>query len=168
MSRLLPLLLLLPLIAACGSPTPVADVDVAALVHQADDLSEPFRAGQVQLRRPDILGALPPETKAATVDYTTGADVVGVTSLLIYDSKEQAAAAYSAVAQSSEVADLGDKASIDTHSAALDGKSQRVIDLVVLRCRSVTHLRVLRDALTPDAAKEYARAIDGRVRGIGC
>jgi len=168
MRRLCMLLACCLWLVGCSNPTPIAEIDVGSLVYRADDLPERFAPGPIELRAPDMLPVTPAPARVASVAFTQGAEIVGISTVLVYSTPEQAQEVYDAITQSSAVADLGQEASIDTHTAAVGGTQQKVIDLAVRSCRTVTHLRFARSALDPDEAKTYARTIDTRVQAIGC
>ena len=169
--RLAPILILACCLAACSSPTPVAEIDAAPLVYQDGDVLVIFRPGPVISRKPKALDATPSAARVATLTFKSRGIDVGMTTVLVYDSNAKAEQAFAVVRdgfKGTAIADLGDQAAGATWEAVITKELVEVHDLVVLRCRSVIHMRFMSEHMGMNGMQPYAKKIDERIQGLGC
>ena len=169
--RLASILILVCCLVACSSPTPVTEIDAAPLVYQDGDLLAGYRPGPSLPRKPLALDATPSATPVATLTFKRSGIDIGMATVLVYDSNAKAEQAFAVVRdgfKGAAIADLGDQAAGATWEAVVTKELVEVHDLVVLRCRSVTHMRFMSEHMGMNGMQPYAKKIDERIQRLGC
>ena len=169
--RLASVLILAFCLIACNSPAPVTEIDATPLVYQDGDLLASYRPGPILPRKPLALDATPSATRVATLTFKRSGIDVGMATVLVYDSNTKAEQAFAVVRdgfKGTAIADLGDQAAGATWKAVITKEPVEVHDLVVLRCRSVIHMRFMSEHMGMNGMQPYAKKIDERIQGLGC
>ena len=168
MPRVLTVILVALLLAACGGPN-LTGVDLEPLLIQSGDLPAGTGGGQVRDGAPQMFAQAPAPTKAIYQQLARGSDQAGGVTVLLYAQPADREAAYTTTLDG-----MGDTYPVDgigeqaVMSQPIDLLGLHGSDLLFRRCAAVVHVRFIDPNSPTDTLKAYGQRLDKRLQGVVC